>query len=238
MVSSVSESPPRPENAEPPYQPPQQELGCGQLAVIGGLASVMMVMALAWLGSRGYRIDEKARQRQGIRNCREIVVALQAYAKDHDGRYPDGDTANEALRLLIKSGLLHEERQFTCPQSPYIGDGRLGAGPEYADALEAGENHWAMTRGLTLSAAGTTPLIFENPAEASWPPKWNAEAPGQARPGRVWKDRTIIVGRKDGSVNLEPLVEDKGHTLTLPTIRDGKNLFDLAGPHEILDVAR
>ncbi|MDB6137045.1 MAG: hypothetical protein JWO94_117 [Verrucomicrobiaceae bacterium] len=111
----------------------------------------------------------------------------------------------------------------------------MGEPPAYAKSLEHGENHWAMTKGLTDKADGATPLVFENPAEYSWPPRWDTNLVSVAKPGRVWKSRKIIVGRADGSVNMEKLKEGE-RMASLEPIKDGKNLFELAGPHEILRV--
>ena len=174
---------------------------------------------------------------QGVNNCRQIIISLHAYAGDHGGRLPGGATANEAFRQLIKDGQLEDERVFTCPCSPYVPDNELGTPPDYSQALEAGENHWAMTKGLTDSAPGDTPLVFENPAVKSWPPLWDTRLQGVAQPGRVWKGGKIIVGRADGSVNTEKL-SDASPMASLAPVKDGKNLFEMAGPQEILDVEK
>lgn len=172
---------------------------------------------------------------QATNNCRQIIISLKAYAADHQGRYPDGTTANEAFRELIKSGQLEDERVFSAPASPFVPDNDLGETPDYGKALAPGENHWAMTKGLTDESDGNTPAVFENPAVKSWPPQWDTRIVGRAQPGRVWKGGKIIVGRNDGSVSVEKLNEG-GRMATLAPIKDGKNLFELAGPHEILDV--
>jgi len=56
---------------------------------------------------------------------------------------------------------------------------------ETVQALEASETHWAMTNVLGLKTDGNTPLMFENPVVASWPPKWDSKSVGTARPGRI-----------------------------------------------------
>ncbi len=183
-------------------------------------------------------MSEKSPQIQAQNNCRQIVISLKSYAGDHEGKYPDGPTANDALRQLIKEGLLEDERVFSAPSSPYVGDNNIGEAPTYAEALQAGENHWAITKGLKDDSNGNCPVVFENPALASWPPLWDSRLVGIVKPGRIWKNERIIVGRNDGSVQTEKLAMDGNPLVTLQPIKDGKNLFELAGPHEVLDVAR
>ena len=174
---------------------------------------------------------------QAVNNARQIILALHAYAKDHEGKYPGGSTANEAFRELFRGGYVNDDRMFSAPASPYVGDNRSGQPPGYVQALEASENHWAMTKGVTSRDNGDVPLIFENPARCTWPPEWDADIAGQAKPGRAWRGGKIFVGRIDGSVSTEKLTSAKG-VAPLISINEEKNLFELAGPHEIMDVAR
>ena len=190
------------------------------------------------------RMSEKSPQMQAANNCRQILISLKSYAGDNGGNYPDfskddpPQTSNDVLRQLIKAGLLEDARVFSAPNSPYVGDNNIGKAPGYAEALRARENHWAMTKGLIDDSNGSFPLLFENPAVASWPPRWDSRLVQVPKPGRVWKGGKIVVGRNDCSVNLERLAKGGSPLVTLEPIKDGKNLFDLAGPHEILDVAR
>jgi hypothetical protein len=180
----------------------------------------------------------RARLIQASSNCRQILMTLMAYAGDHDGHYPEGETANDAFRELFKAGLWDDERAFTVSLSPYEPDNNIGEAPAFEQALKPGENHWAMTRGLTDEASGNAPLIFENPTQASWPPVWNADLAGKKEPGRAWKSGKIVIGRNDGSVAAEPLSSDRGPAVSLKKDSTGKNLFEHIGPHEIMDVAK
>lgn len=175
---------------------------------------------------------------QAVNNCRQIILSLQNYAADHDGKFPEGATANDAFRELIKGGQLEDERVFTAPASPYGGDNELGDPPEYAKALQEQENHWAMTKGLNTSSNRDCPLVFENPITPTWPPFWDTKSVSVPKPGRIWKGGKVVVGRVDGSVNPEKLLIDARPQATLAPESDGKNLFERAGPHEIMDVAR
>ena len=230
----MSEHLPSPENEEPPHRLPRRGWGWGQWLLIGLLAFVVCAVGEAvWDFEMG-----TVRRPEALSNCRQIIIALKAYAADHGGSYPEGVTANDAFRLLFKAGLVKDEQLFSAPGSSYyVGDNTIGEPPEYVQALEAGENHWAMTKALGLKADGNTPLVFENPALASWPPKWDSKSVRTSQRGRIWGDWRIVVGRNDGSVSAERLIRDDAPTTTLRPIKGGKNLFDLAGPHEIMNVA-
>ncbi len=218
---------------------------------------VLLVLAAGLYMPPFANIGTKARIMYTLSNARQISLMLKNYAGDHNGRYPDGKTSNEVFRELFKTGLLDDERAFTAACSPYEGDNNIGEDPDYAKALEPGENHWSMTKGVTADSPGDVPLLFENPAFATWPPQWNVDAvhrpysslyslltfshhdpPPPKIPGRAWSEDKIVVGRNDGSVQAEQLESITGKAVTLERNAEGKNLFEAAGPHEILDIER
>lgn len=186
--------------------------------------------------------NERGQISKGIANGRQIITALRIYASDHDGWYPDAfltnpQSSNEVFRTLFKEHIIENESIFGSYVSPYYPDGNIGTGPEFAKALEAGENHWAMTAGLGDSAAGDIPAIYENPAVPSWPPKWNSRAAGKSVPGRSWSwHHGVIVGRNDSSVGMQPLESGKGTAAGLAKGSDGKDLFERAPKGVVLDV--
>ena len=215
------------------WEPQKKGWGWAQWILIVGLVVVGVGLTIPVFNG----VAPRARVTQATNNCRQIIISLKSYASDHGGKYPEGATSNDVFRELIKAGLLEDERVFSSPENPYAGDNNLGAPPDYAQAVLAGENHWAMTKDLTDSSPDDTPLVFENPTVKSWPPLWNTLLVEVPKPGRVWKGGKVVVGRADGSVNLERL--KAGERLTsLAPVKDGKNLFELVGPHEILDVAK
>ena len=208
------------------------------------LVVITIIAILAGLAVPAFNgVQERARQMQATNNCRQIIISLKAYASDNGGNYPDFDkndppqTSNDAFRHLIKGGQLEDERVFTAPASPYIPDNNLGEAPEYSEALGPGENHWVMTKGLTDSASGNAPVVFENAVSNSWPPAWNCDVAGQAKKGRAWKGGKIVIGRNDGSVNTEKLEATKGDNVGLVKNSQGKDLFTLfAEQGEFLDI--
>lgn len=191
--------------------------------------------------SRGKGWD-KANQTATLGNCRQIVAALRIYAEDHDGEYPDANasspsTSNDAFRFLISERVLDDERIFGAKSTKYIPDNNIGEPPEYKEALEAGENHWAMTKGVTTKSPPKTPLVFENPVAAGWPPMWNADAAGKKEKGRAWRGGKIVVGFNDGSVEVMQLESARGSIVGLKPDADGKNVFTRAGDRmEMLDI--
>lgn len=217
-----------------------KELGVALLVL-----AVVCALLMALVPTFG-RIAERSNITKGINNCRQVITALRLYASDHDGKYPDAllrdpQSANEVFRELFKEGILDNEMIFGCPLSPFNPDGNIDpTSPDKVEAVKAGENHWAMTAGLKDSSAGSIPLVYENPAVASWPPKWDASAKEKPVRGRRWLNG-IIVGMNDSSVDVQPLAAKKG-TVTLKEVADGKDLFELANdktkspPWRILDV--
>jgi hypothetical protein len=167
-------------------------------------------------------------------NARQIVLLLRNYASDHGGRYPPGKTSNEVFRALIKSALLPNERLFTADYSPFKGDNDVGDEPDFANALLHGENHWAMVGGLDDKSSDSAPLVFENPAEASWPPKWNMDAAATPVRGRAWKSSKIVICRNDISVAAEDLEAKTGARVGLKKNADGKDIFTQFSPTGVI----
>ncbi len=210
--------------------------------VMGYMLGLLFILAmLAGLALPAFTsVQEKSKIVQASSNARQIIIGLRMYAADNNGMYPDSDkaeppqTSNAAFRLLIKGQHIQDERVFTAPGSPFKGDDNIGEAPEYKEALEAGENHWAMTQGLSDSAPGNLPLIFENPNASTWPPTWSADANGNPMPGRAWRSGKIIIGMNDASVEAFKLEASSGAEVKVAPRPNGTPIFDAADPHGIL----
>lgn len=219
------------------YKPAKKGWGCGPWLVIAVLA--FLAAGLVIPAFRGF--SEKSSQMEAANHCRQVIICLKSWAADHGGKYPEGATSNDAFREFFKGGQLEDAESeiiFTASFSPYHGDNRIGEAPGYAEALEAGENHWAMTKGLTDTDSGNAPLVFDNPAVSTWPPQWNAGEVETGKPGQVRKGGKVAIGRNDGSVGLEKVDADGRLRGLPPPSGDGRNIFELAGPHEIMNVAK
>lgn len=175
-------------------------------------------------------VQEKANQSATLGNARQIVTAFKLYAGDNNGNYPDTDksepaSSNAAFQVLIRDNILQDERVFGAKASKYVPDNNVGESPEFGQALEAGENHWAMTAGVTDSASALAPVVFENPVTTAWPPAWNADAAGKAAKGRAWRGGRIIVGFNDTSVQAIKLEAATGPSVAPADLGGGKNFF-------------
>jgi hypothetical protein len=153
-------------------------------------------------------------------SARQIIMGMKMYANDHDGVYPDSahpeaGTANQVFRRLFQEEIFMDERLFGGVLSRFSGDGNEGTEPDYAEAVAAGENHWALVAGQGQKTPEHHPLVFENALDATWPPKWAADSAGRPIRGRTWQRNRIVVGFNDNSVEALTL-EKTGTLLTLP----------------------
>ena len=231
----------------------------GGLKTGRGMAIAGLVMGYLFLALTGVAIaasimvptynliTAQAHQMKAASNCRQIQGLLMAYAADHNGQYPDSmpvpgtnalpSTSNDVFKALFRDGLTTDEKIFGSPASRYNSDGLIGEAPGFEQALAPGENHWAMAAGRTSDSAPTGAWVFENPADASWPPKWNADAAGKPLRGRAWAGGKIVVGLTDGSIETMKLESARG----MATVRqraDGTSPFDRADAGlKVLDIA-
>ncbi|HSI61745.1 MAG TPA: type II secretion system protein [Candidatus Saccharimonadia bacterium] len=211
------------------------------------LVVITIIALLASLALPAFsKFQEKGNYTKGISNARQIVMVLKLYASDHGGSYPDNDKeaepsdANSAFRVLFTEEAIDNELIFGCPISPYIPDGNIGSDAEKTKALEAGENHWMMTKGLSDSASGSIPLVYENALTGTWDPEWDNAKKGTNARGRSWSSG-VIVGMNDGGAVMQPLESKKGKS-KLKELGEGKNIFtqhnaeDSEETFEVLDI--
>jgi prepilin-type N-terminal cleavage/methylation domain-containing protein len=194
-------------------------------------------------------IQDMANQTSAANNCRQIIMAMKIFANDNNSIYPDtynnpqtggqALTANDAFRVLIQEEIIQDERIFGAKASMFQPDNNIGTAPSFDQALQANENHWALTQGQTTSSNGIMPLVYENPLAPSWPPQWNCDAAGQPKPGRAWRGGKIIIGRNDNSVNVESLATKKGPSVGPKAMTGGYDIFTMASqnqPQQVLNI--
>jgi hypothetical protein len=212
---------------------PQKRWGLGRILFVIVLGLFLFALIIPTQG----RMTDKAYQMKATSNCRQVMMAMKAYAADNVGKYPTGRTANELFRELIRGDILQDERIFGCPFSRYVPDDNMGLAPSYDKAVRPGENHWMVVDGLKDDSPALTPLVFENALEATWPPYWDGSAYGKVRQrGQTWKKGKIILGLNDNSVSVEKL---GGKDLKRQTVQpgpDGKSIFDLVPNAVVLDI--
>jgi len=187
-------------------------LNARTLTIIIIVFALLLVLGEAWRR----KMVEASERKEAVENCHWIIVSLRLFSSDNSGCYPSGIevehtvTSNDVFRELFKLGACKDELIFGCPRSPFHPDGNVGAAPLFKEALQGGENHWAMAQNLTDSSPGDLPLVFENPADESMPLRWNTDAAGRAKRGRCWSDRTVLVGFNNDTVRWIPLEPGSG----------------------------
>ena len=228
--------------------PPQkQRFSIVQLIFVVIAVALVTLFLLRFLDMG--RFTEKRDIARGVSNCRQIIASLRIYASERDGgghtnrnQNAGPETANEFFRVLFREETINDESIFGCPHSPFVPDGKFGNDPDFNDALAPGENHWMVTKGLSDSAPGSIPLVYENAAVAMWNPEWNADAKHKPVPGRTWSSG-IIVGMNDNSVTIQRLAAEQGAEVPLKNLPGSdKNLFtqhdseDGSENFEVLDI--
>lgn len=218
----------------------------GRGLAIGGMAAglVLGLVGTALLASLlvpAYEaVQVRARLLQSATHARQIMMAMKSYASDNGGLYPDSDprvnpaNSNQAFRELFKRRYLQGESIFATPSGEGDPDHDIGTPPDFAEALQRGENGWAMSKGMSAAAPGGAPLIFEAPTIAVWPPRWRVVSVSD--PGDVERPLgKVVIGRNDGSVASETLQRPRAFepVLLLP-MADGSSAFDLVPSKEML----
>jgi len=191
-------------------------------------------------------------QMKAVSNCKQIILSLKQYAKDAEWLYPDGDrpglkSANQAFRELFKEEIVADERIFGCPSSKFSPDNETGRRPNYEKALLPDECHWMFLKHQSEESHPKTPMVIENSLTSSWPPKWDTAHPAFAwfwgtsftTKGRSWRGYQIIIGRNDGTVQVEKLRSDGTLDWHSPPNLDehGKSWIDYLTPEQVAQLA-
>lgn len=139
-----------------------------QLVITLLLAGLLVFGGLAYL-NYGERIQK---QKMGkLRYGKAIYNWLQAYANDHDQRFPEAEHfSNEAFRQLFVGRYIDAQAEidFGIPGDPWLQnapggkampDNDIGAAPDFARALMPGECSWYYVTELDAASASTLPLM-------------------------------------------------------------------------------
>lgn len=168
------------------------------IAVLAGVAIPAISSALM-----SGQMTAAASQAQGI------YKSMVSYASDNGGVFMTTEnTANEAYRKLFPD-YLDQEKPFTVAGSAWHqgskgnagADGDIGSKPDYAQALEKGENHWAYVSGLSNTSPTSLPIIADGFGEGAV----GAYTDRQDKKGGRWKGTKAIVVYIDGSAQQEKL---------------------------------
>ena len=195
---------------------------------IGGIAWVVIGLIIAGIYlSEPLRFILERPVVGGSNNVRQIFFGLGLYANENDGEYPDGKTANDAIRQLFVGEWLEKEDFMGCPKSSFISDGNIGNAPDFSEAAGPGENHWMyIYHPEGSSVKGVQPLLIEAPDMSTGVPLWHPERAWKTKPGRTWWGGRVIVCMTDGGVATWKTVGNK------PTskLKLGDRVIDFADP--------
>jgi hypothetical protein len=206
-------------------------LGLIVLLAIAGSAFLLYLADELRPGSRFRRPSRiTAAQFQGG----QIAKALRLYAEDHEGRFPVGrEGATHAFRKLIGGGYLTDENAFYVPGSAWHDeaphkkpDNDIGTKPDFARALERGENHWAYVSGLTADHDPKLPLMADGFVEGA-PGRYTDDP---SKKGGLWKGTKAIVVFVDGSSFPWPIsAKDGFRVLKRKTDGSQVDIFTIQG---------
>jgi prepilin-type N-terminal cleavage/methylation domain-containing protein len=172
---------------------------------------LVVISIIALLASVALPVMSSARQNAAVTTSTlqagGIYKALMLYANDNDGSFPAADnSSNEGFRLLFPD-YVQEEKPFYVPGSAWHDgakgkkpDGDIGSKPDYAQALERGENHWAYIGGLNSSSSSQLPIIADGFTESV-----GQYTDVSNKKGGVWKGTKCIVVYCGGSATTEKL---------------------------------
>jgi type II secretory pathway pseudopilin PulG len=120
----------------------RQSLGFSRTELLVLIAVAALLAGLLWLGLQGSA--ERRRREQCRANLRQIGVALQLYAKDHNGLLPDCTPANPAFSGSVWPWDVHvnlvselesrgaRRRFLYCPSNPQMNDDRHWDFPRFS----------------------------------------------------------------------------------------------------------
>lgn len=173
----------------------------------------LVFVGLGWAGiAIVKRLQEPSKRIRAMANAKQIHLALSEYAIDYDGIFPIADEdSNSAYRQLFSESF-SDERIFyvfgsawhdSLPSGANGPDGKIGSPPEYFNALEKGENHWAYVEGANNGSKGNQPLVVDGFSETAGVFSLNPLEKGGAL-----HDGNALVIRVDGSAMLRRVSKD------------------------------
>jgi prepilin-type N-terminal cleavage/methylation domain-containing protein len=176
-----------------------------ELLIVISIIAVLAGVALPAIG----KAKETADRTASASNAGNIFKMLTLYASDNDGAYPKGESSsNDAFRQLFIEGIAQDEKPFKVTGSQWHSaaktngpDGDIGSAPNYEQALERGENHWAYTSGLNQTSNGNLPIIMDGFVEGQIGSYTNLKT----KKGGVWGGSNAIIVYTNGSAVQEKL---------------------------------
>ena len=193
-------------NKRPKYLPPNRIT-----PIILGFFVLLSFLLLTVILPQHCVHDQNAGILRELNNAKGIKSALDLFASDFEGSYPNDETAKELLKIdpssqlakatsppttsnyyfnqLIGRGLDSEEIFYTQTQQKTF---QLRK-PNNNGIVEQGENIWGYTKNLKWNSSPHLPLIFDSSVSVGNHPSLSK---------RTWNGRTIIA-RIDSSTRTE-----------------------------------
>ncbi len=202
--------------------------GFSLLELMASMAIIAILSAAAMPGIQSAILA--ARQTQAAQHARSIGIAMNAWAQDYEGIFPNREllanedeeasveSSNDVFRHLVPD-FIDNEKVFAVSVSSWgrFADGRISDG----QALEPGENHFAYISGLLTTSRSHWPLIVDGTDGDGY---YHA-TPGEK--GGAWHGRKAIVVRVDGSVAQQRLIRE-GERRFIPRLEEpGQNALDV-----------
>jgi prepilin-type N-terminal cleavage/methylation domain-containing protein len=177
------------------------------------LVVIAIIVSLAALATpQIFKALKRAALAEALNNVKQVKYALDGFATDFDGQYPNDDTAervveggtgtsfsNDYFRQLFMSGETESESIFWVKNSPVAKtsppDNKVSEGgkPQISLILQAGDCHWAYMKEQTNTSNVARPLLMDGyrPGSSEFDPDlWDLKAivlriDGSAKPMRM-----------------------------------------------------
>lgn len=167
--------------------PVSRNMRITQCAMIGLFLAFLSLMAYGPL-MKSAKASPRTNQ---IHNCKQIFMALNAFALDHDGLFPCdktglANTAEDCFNQLLSGGYLDNENIFWCPNCANSGVVVKNI-PNNDGVLTADENCWGYVKGFTTKSPTHHPILFDSSTEVG---VFNTS---------VWEGKAIV-SKLNGSV--------------------------------------
>lgn len=188
--------------------------------ILGYLMSLLSILVLLATPAI-FKSLKRAELTNAVNDARQVKLALDAFAAEFDGQFPNEDTAeevaeggtsttysNDYFRQLFLSGATNSELIFWVKHSPVAGrtvpDNEVGGGfrkPDPAEILKPGDVHWAYVSDQSQVDQGSRPLLLD------------CYKPGSSEFDQQLWDHKVVVAHIDGSVKAMRMRVSDGKVL-------------------------
>ncbi len=178
--------------------------------ILGLLAiGVFVLWTVRGLGPIAQVVDQE-REARGIKQVQLIAAALNSYARDHHGAYPDGSTSTDVFQKLLDGKYVDDPKVFFTLLPAKI--------PADSKQLEAQNVCFDFTAGASANSPGDLPLVFTTGYDVTYTAGSNARHASDL-PGIF---HGMAVDYKDGSAHFRRAAADGSVPNVVPKDFDAK----------------